>query len=91
MLLLAPLMFLITPFYFWRSPGHLFFTYIIPIIPAVLVLDGIVSSLRTRSPEEVQDLMKKCGASMDGWTIKSGHEMHTFPTGYMTWFIAVKK
>jgi hypothetical protein len=84
------LMFLITPFYFWRSPGHLFFTYIIPIIPFVLVFDGYVSSLRTRSPEEVQDLMKKCGASCDGWTIKAGHEQHTFPTGYLTWFIAVK-
>jgi len=82
---------LITPFYFWRSPGHLFFTYIIPIIPVVVVIDGIISSLRTRSPEEIQDLMKKCGASMDGWTIKSGQEQHTFPTGYMTWFIAVKK
>jgi len=84
------LMFLITPFYFWRSPGHLFFTYIIPIIPFVLVFDGYISSLRTRSPEEVQDLMKKCGASCDGWTIKAGQEQHTFPTGYLTWFIAVK-
>ena len=81
----------ITPFYFWRSPGHLFFTYIIPIIPLVLVWDGYISSLRTRSPEEVQALMDKCGASSAGWTIQSGREQHTFPTGYMTWFIAVKK
>lgn len=91
MILMGVLMFLITPFYFWRSPGHLFFTYIIPIIPFVLVFDGVISSLRTRSPEEVQDLMKKCGASADGWTVKSGHEQHTWPTGYLTWLIAVKK
>ncbi|PVH87677.1 hypothetical protein DL98DRAFT_509882 [Cadophora sp. DSE1049] len=84
------LMFLITPFYFWRSPGHLFFTYIIPIIPFVLVFDGYVSSLRTRSAEEVQALMKDCGASCDGWTVKSGHEQHTWPTGYMTWVIGIK-
>lgn len=84
------LMFLITPFYFWRSPGHLFFTYIIPIIPFVVFFDGVVSSLRTRSAEEIQDLMKKCGANCDGWTVKSGQEQHTWPTGYMTWFIAVK-
>ena len=91
MVLMGVLMFFITPFYFWRSPGHLFFTYIIPIIPVVLVFDGIISSLRTRSPKEVQALMKKCGAEYDGWTVKSGHEQHTFPTGYLTWLIAVKK
>ncbi|KAH6679304.1 hypothetical protein B0J14DRAFT_294651 [Halenospora varia] len=85
------LMFAITPFYFWRSPGHLFFTYIIPIIPFVLVFDGYISSLRTRSAEEVQALMKECGASCDGWSVKSGHEQHTFPTGYMTWVIGVKQ
>ncbi|KAH9214110.1 hypothetical protein DL95DRAFT_338183 [Leptodontidium sp. 2 PMI_412] len=85
------LMFAITPFYFWRSPGHLFFTYIIPIIPFVLVFDGYVSSLRTRSPEEVQALMKDCGASCDGWIVKSGHEQHTWPTGYMTWVIGIKR
>ncbi|CZR52240.1 uncharacterized protein PAC_02117 [Phialocephala subalpina] len=81
----------ITPFYFWRSPGHLFFTYIIPIIPFVLVFDGFISSLRTRTSEEVQALMKECGASCDGWTVKSGQEQHTFPTGYMTWVIGVKQ
>lgn len=88
--LMGLLMFFITPIYFWRSPGHLFFTYIIPIIPIVLVFDGYVSSLRTRSPEEVYALMKSCGASCDGWTIKSGQEQHTFPIGYLTWFIATK-
>ena len=84
------LMFLITPFYFWRSPGHVFFTYIIPVIPFVLVFDGIVSSLRTRSADEVRDLMKACGASCDGWSIKSGHERHTWPTGYITWSLSAR-
>jgi len=88
--LMGLLMFFITPFYFWRSPTHLFFTYIIPVIPFVLVFDGYISSLRTRSPGEIQALMNQCGASCEGWTIKSGNEMHTFPTGYMTWIIAVK-
>jgi hypothetical protein len=85
------LMLVITPFYFWRSPGHLFFTYIIPIIPFVLVFDGWVSSLRTRSAEEVEALMKDCGVSCEGWTLLSGSEQHTFPTGYMTWVIGQKK
>lgn len=35
--------------------------------------------------------MKECGASCDGWTVKSGQEQHTFPTGYMTWVIGVKE
>lgn len=82
---------LITPFYFWRSPGHLFFTYVIPVIPFVLVFDGYVSSLRTRSSEEVQALMKECGASCDDWLVRSGHEVHTYPTGYLTWFMGVKR
>jgi hypothetical protein len=84
------LMFFISPFYFWRSPGHLFFTYIIPLIPLILVLDGYVSSLRTRTSEEIHELMKECGASADGWTVKSGAAQHTWPTGYMTYVIGVK-
>ncbi|PSS22157.1 hypothetical protein M430DRAFT_99534, partial [Amorphotheca resinae ATCC 22711] len=83
-------LFLISPFYFWRSPGQLFFTYVIPIIPFVLVFDGIVSSLRTRSAEEVRALMKECGAPCDNWSFKNGSEQHTWPTGYMTWIIGTK-
>lgn len=89
--LLGLLFFIITPFYFWRSPGHLFFTYVIPIIPFVLVFDGYVSSLRTRTPGEVLSLLKKSGGDADGWSIKSGHEMHTKPIGYVTWIIGVKE
>lgn len=85
------LLFLITPFYFWRSPGHLFFTYVIPIVPFVVVVDGYTSSVRTRTPKEVQALMDECGADSRDWIIKSGEEVHTFPTGYMTWVIGTKK
>jgi hypothetical protein len=87
---LGVLMFFISPFYFWSSPGHLFFTYIIPLIPLILVLDGYVSSLRTRTSEEIQSLMRECGAHVDGWTVKSGAAQHTWPTGYMTYVIGVK-
>jgi hypothetical protein len=84
------LMMFISPFYFWRSPGHLFFTYIIPLVPLILVLDGYVSSLRTRTSEEIQALMKECGTCTDGWTVTSGAAQHTWPTGYMTYVIGVK-
>ncbi|KAI9650841.1 hypothetical protein NHQ30_000876 [Ciborinia camelliae] len=84
------MMLCVTPFYFWRSPGHLFFTYIIPIIPFVLVWDGIISSLRTRSAEEVEALMNTSGGNTAGWKMLSGRERHTWPTGYMTWVMGVK-
>ncbi|KAL9117762.1 MAG: hypothetical protein Q9187_005698 [Circinaria calcarea] len=88
--LIWPLMLLVSPFYFWDSPRHLFFTYIIPIIPFVMVFDGYVSSLRTRSAAEVMAMIRKVGGS-EGWEFRSGSECHTYPTGEMTWFIGVKK
>ena len=88
--LIWPLMLLVSPFYFWRSPGHLFFTYIIPVIPFVMVFDGFVSSLRTRSASEVMAMIRKVGGS-DGWEFRSGNECHTYPIGEMTWFIGIKK
>ncbi|MCJ1252931.1 hypothetical protein MMC24_000737 [Lignoscripta atroalba] len=87
--LMWPLLLLISPFYFWRSPGHLFFTYVIPIIPFVVVFDGYVSSLRTRSAEEVLAMMGK-GPGVRGWEFDSGSECHTFPIGEMTWLIGTK-
>ena len=87
--LMWPLLLLISPFYFWRSPGHLFFTYVVPVIPFVLVFDGYVSSLRTRSAEEVLVMINK-GGGVKGWEFDSGSECHTFPIGEMTWFIGIK-
>ncbi|POS82346.1 hypothetical protein EPUL_006363 [Erysiphe pulchra] len=91
MILIGLMLLLVTPFYFWRSPGHLFFTYIIPILPFVVVTDGYVSCFRTRTPEEVLELIKNCGASIEDWEILSGREQHTWPVGHMSWIIAIKK
>lgn len=91
---LGPLFTLLTPFYFYASPLHLFFTYIIPIIPFVLVVDGYVSSMRTRSAEEVLALLDRDGSkekALKGWKIKSGQEMHTWPVGYTNWVIGVRE
>ncbi len=60
-------------------------------MPFILVFDGLVSSLRTRTPKEVLQLLKGCGADGEGWETISGHEMHTFPIGYLTWSIGMKK
>jgi len=86
------------PYYawIWRSPATLIFTYLIPILPFVLVFDGWVSSLRTRTPEEVEVLLRSCGAEggdaeLSRWEIKSGRDRHLWPTGYLNWIVCVKK
>ena len=81
---------LISPVYFRNSAVHLFFTYIIPLIPFVVAFDGYVSSLRTRTPDEVLQLLNG-GRQLDGWKFMSGEEMHTFPIGYLSWIICVKE
>jgi hypothetical protein len=90
MVAMAPMLFLMMPFFFWRDPVHLFFTYIIPIIPFVIVFDGLVSSVRTRTPAEVLQLAKRSGGDLDGWVWESGRKRHTWPTGYITYVIGRK-
>lgn len=89
MSLMWPVLLLVSPFYFWNSPGHLFFTYIIPIIPFVIVVDGYTSSLRTRTADEIMALISRNG-SVPGWEFRSGSECHSWPTGEMTYFIGIK-
>ncbi|KAL0934178.1 uncharacterized protein CTRU02_210977 [Colletotrichum truncatum] len=84
--------FLMAPIFAWklRSLTALIFTYLIPILPFVLVFDGYISALRTRTPEEVKALMRSCGARMDGWEVKSGRETHMPGIGYVNWIVAEK-
>ncbi|ORY57577.1 uncharacterized protein BCR38DRAFT_449536 [Pseudomassariella vexata] len=82
---------LFAPIFYWWSPSRLFFTYLMPIIPFVLVFDGIISCLRTRTAEEVEIILRTCGTNTDGWEIKSGREQFLWPTGYLTWIICTKK
>ena len=52
-----PTIFLTT---FLRRPfdlGLLFFTYLVPVIPLTMLFDGLVSSLRTRTTEEILALL----------------------------------
>ena len=52
-------LFLMMPFVRPFSWSRLFFTYIIPFVPLVVLFDGIVSMLRVYSPEELHELVKK--------------------------------
>ncbi|KAK8014112.1 hypothetical protein PG990_007408 [Apiospora arundinis] len=82
---------LIAPVLYWWAPWRLFWVYIIPIVPFVLVFDGLVSSIRTRTPEEVEVLLRTCGADTTDWEIKSGNECFMWPTGYLSWTMCIKK
>ncbi|KAI9801022.1 MAG: hypothetical protein M1825_003556 [Sarcosagium campestre] len=88
--LFGVLILLATPIFYWRSPGQLFFTYLIPVIPFVLVFDGFVSSVRTRTPAEVLALVRG-DSRLKGWNITSGSETHTWPTGELNWIVGIKK
>ncbi|MFC1633849.1 class I SAM-dependent methyltransferase [Planctomycetota bacterium] len=55
----------IRPFY-WR---RLFWTYLIPLIPLVLLHDGYVSCLRTYSLKEMKNLISKIPESKYTWDV----------------------
>jgi len=89
--------FLMAPYYAlkWRSPATLFFTYVIPILPFVLVFDGWMSALRTRTPDEVEALLRTCGASggeeeVARWEVRSGKTPFMWPFGNLNWIICVR-
>ncbi|RVX74669.1 hypothetical protein B0A52_01796 [Exophiala mesophila] len=90
--LLWPLAMAITPFYFGNSLGHLFFTYLVPIVPFIWVYDGYISCLRTRTPNEVKALLRNrvSNEELQGWTFKSGQSCHTWPIGWFHWIICYK-
>jgi hypothetical protein len=90
--LLWPLAMLLTPVYFWWSPAHLFFTYLVPLVPFVWVFDGYVSSLRTRTVPEVEDLMRRAIGEQEcrNWKVRSGEEVHTLVIGKLYWLIATR-
>lgn len=100
-LLIGPLLWLVAPVFFWRDPGFLFFTYVVPVIPFVVVFDGLVSSLRTRTGEEVGRMVEDVWQEMEGeagtaesvgrWDVRWGSEWHTRPIGELGWVIGVKE
>ncbi len=69
MFLWALLPFLFTP---WIRPfrwSRLLFTYVLPIIPFILLFDGIVSCLRTYRPQELRDIIARLTAAEYHWDV----------------------
>jgi hypothetical protein len=50
----------------WR---HLFWTYVVPVVPLIAVWDGFVSCLRTYSPAELRRLIEGCNVPGYIWEI----------------------
>ncbi|KAL7421160.1 hypothetical protein Q5752_004045 [Cryptotrichosporon argae] len=77
----------------------LFPPYLIPLIPLVLVFDGLLSAYRPRSPAHLLHLadMAAVGIAVEAgekdyaeWTFTSGRSRHTAPCGHMVWTIGRK-
>ena len=68
-LFLAFLVLLATPFIRPFRWSHLFWTYVIPIVPLFVAWDGCVSCLRTYSVQELQALVAGLGPNDYIWQI----------------------
>lgn len=65
--------------------SRLLWTYLIPIIPLVLLFDGVVSCLRTYRPQELRAIVEKMGSCQYHWEIgelASGRAPVTYLIGY---------
>ncbi|KAL3478497.1 hypothetical protein BJX99DRAFT_245468 [Aspergillus californicus] len=82
--------FYVTLLWYWHSPVHLFFTYIIPILPLALWVDGFISCLRTRTPTEIQALIARSGADVSGWKFTSGERTVQWPFITLYYFVGMK-
>lgn len=69
-ILLAPLVVLaVMPRVRPRRWSWLFFTYVVPLVPLLVLFDGIVSCLRVYSPDELRELVAGLGGEDWRWEI----------------------
>ena len=59
--------FLITPFLGRMTASRFIFTYIVPLAPLFFVWDGLVSSLRTYSPKELDSITSRIDSPSYTW------------------------
>jgi hypothetical protein len=69
-MLLSPLnVLLMMPFVRPRRLSWLFFTYVVPLVPLLVIFDGIVSCLRIYSQEELRELVADLGGDDWHWEV----------------------
>lgn len=88
-----PLLWALSWYHFWGNWDLLFWIYIVPIVPFVVVFDGWMSSLRTRWGDEVRDLIVEAGGEGElgeGWEVSWGGCKHSRPFGDALWIFGKK-
>ncbi|KAJ5782280.1 hypothetical protein N7457_004054 [Penicillium paradoxum] len=82
--------FFVTLVWYWDSPAHLLYTFILPIAPLALWIDGLISCLRTRTAEETWKLLDQPDLDLHDWTFHSGQKTVQFPFITLYYHIGIK-
>jgi hypothetical protein len=87
---LAPLStWLLTPMIRPRTWQRLALTYVVPVIPALYFFDGVVSQLRTYTPDELRELTAPLQRDDYAWDI--GQLRHPRLPGRLTYLLGVPR
>jgi hypothetical protein len=81
----ALMLFVLTPLIRPFRWSRLLFTYVVPIIPLVLLFDGVVSCLRTYCPQELCEIIKKLSGMEYRWEV--GEHSKAFGQAPITYLI----
>ena len=83
MILWVFMLILLTPFIRPFHWSRLLCTYLVPIIPLVLLFDGVVSCLRTYRPQELREIIAKLAGPEYEWELgEQGRVPITYLIGY---------
>ncbi|KAE8154295.1 hypothetical protein BDV25DRAFT_147886 [Aspergillus avenaceus] len=80
-----------TIYRYWNSPKHLFCTYAVPLLSFLVTFDGLVSTMRCRTAEEIRDLLPRYDSELTNWEFTSGHRMLFEPCVHVYYFIGKRK
>jgi salicylate hydroxylase len=70
----------------------MFFTFIFPLVQLFFAVDGYVSCIRGRTPEEITALIRQQkDLDISDWKFSSGEDMVLPPFGKMYWYIGTRK
>jgi hypothetical protein len=72
----ALMLFVCTPLIRPFRWSRLLWTYLVPIIPLVLLFDGVVSCLRTYQPQELREMIKKLSGIAYDWEVGEYSKVH---------------
>jgi hypothetical protein len=88
MLAFVPLfVLLVTPFARPLRWSHLFWTYVVPVLPFAILMDGVVSCLRTYSVVELREL--SAGLGGDGYRWEAGRIARRWSPGAVVYLIGI--